>query len=486
LSVPALDETNDSTSEEHEIMPNYRIIESVGRGIEPVTDWASIEPHHPSQRQQEAGRVYARVNGDIEEVAGNYAGTAVYTPGGQLMVSKDFILENSQNGSQNVPVPSPANGVIGEVDRRNGFVTILDRPGGEVMFQLRHMAIGQEIQPGTRVEYGQPLGTQSGYGRGDPNHFGTHVHIDANVKYLDQADRYIRDMASGVITTDTRPQNVANQVNEVPRIEQVSGTFPPPPPQALADGKIEFNERGPDVARLQEALRNAGAIDSKGQPPGQDGHFGNQTREALLNYKETYNRQHPDAPLPLTPVADQQTLTALGMVPASRANQQETPQPQQPPQPQLQPQQPPPPQQSQQPPPPLVQPEPAQFNQLDDKARALYRQIDALLGDKTKVPEGTFANAQERSNAALALTAQAYGKLNQVTDAGVKDGVLAVSDGRLGEPASKSAHLRIEDAVRQTPDESLRQLTQKQNEPQQNMPLPSVQPPQQQRSGMQP
>jgi hypothetical protein len=111
---------------------------------------------------------------------------------------------------------------------------------------------------------------------------------------------------------------------------------------------------------------------------------------------------------------------------------------------------------------------------LEGKARALYRQIDTLMGDKTKVPEGTFANAQERSNAALALTAQAYDSTNQAADAGSKDGALAVSDGRLVDPASKSAHLRVEDAVRQTSVESLRQLAQKQNEPQQDLPVPSV------------
>jgi peptidoglycan hydrolase-like protein with peptidoglycan-binding domain len=433
-------------------MPNYKIIESVGSGTQSVTDWDSIEPHHPSQRQQEPGRVYARINGNIEEVAGDYGGTAIYTPGGQLMVSKDFILQNSQNNSQNVPVPSPANGVIGEVDRRNGFVTILDRPGGEVMFQLRHMAIGQDIQPGTRVEYGQPLGTQSGYGRGDPNYYGTHVHIDANVKYLDQADRYIRDMANGVITTDTRPQNVENLVNAVPPIVQVSGNFPAPPVQALADGKIEFNERGPDVARLQEALRNAGALDNRGQQPGQDGHFGNQTREALLNYKQTYNQQHPDAPLPMTPVADQQTLAALGVIPPPQIRQ-DTPQ----------------------------QPQPS-LNVLDDKAKALYQQIDKQLTEK--LPVDTFKSEQERTNAALALTGQAYGKLSQASDVGLKDGVLAVSDGKLGDPASKSAHMKLEDAVKQTPEDSLRQIVQKQNEPQPEM-APPVQTQQQQRPAMQ-
>jgi peptidoglycan hydrolase-like protein with peptidoglycan-binding domain len=252
----------------------------------------------------------------------------------------------------------------------------------------------------------------------------------------------------------------------IDRVQREGVTPRAMPGSPFADGQLSVNERGPEVARLQEGLIRANARDDAGRPITPDGDFGGRTSQALLNYKREYNRQHPDEPLPLTPVADQRTLTALGVT----LHQQG-----------LQPQQ-----QPQQPPPQQLQPESAQLNQLDDKARALYRQIDTLLGDKTKVPDGTFANAQERSNAALALTAQAYGKLNQATDAGLKDGVLAVSDGRLGEGASKGAHMKLEDAVRQTPEESLRQIVQKQNEPQQGLPVPSVQPPQQQRSGMQP
>ena len=292
-------------------MPGYRIIESVGSGTQPVTKWSDIEHHHPSDHLQEGGRVYAKVNGKAEEVAGDYAGTAVYSPGGQLMVSKDIILQSTSNNSFSVPVPSPANGYIGEVSQRNGTVTILDRPGGEVMFQLRHMKIDASIQPGAKVEYGQPLGIQSGYGKGDPNFYGTHLHIDANVKYIDQADRYVRDIASGAITTDKRPANTTNLVNEVPKIEQISGNFPAPPKQALADGKIEFGEKGPDVAILQEKLRAANARDAQGREIKQDGDFGNGTKQALENYQKTHN-------LPVTGVADKQTLTQLGVTGAQQ------------------------------------------------------------------------------------------------------------------------------------------------------------------------
>lgn len=295
-------------------MPRYRIVESVGSRQDPVTNWDQIEHHHPSDRLHEDGRVYANVDGHPEEVANNYNGTAVYTPGGQLMVSKDMILLNADNGGGNVPVPSPANGFIGEVDRRNGFVTILDRPGGEVMFRLRHMDVGDDIRPGTQVEYGQPLGIQGGYGGGNPNRFGTHLHIDANVRYLDQADRYVRDMANGTITTDQRPENTTNLVNAVPPIEQISGRFPAPPTQALADGRIELNESGPDVALLQERLRAAGARDSEGREVVQDGDFGERTKQAVEGYQRTQG-------LPVTGIADRETLERLGV---NQARQQPT------------------------------------------------------------------------------------------------------------------------------------------------------------------
>lgn len=320
-------------------MPGYRIIESVGGNTEPVNKWSDIEHHHPSNHLHEGGRVYAKVNGKSEEVAGDYNGTVAYTPGGQMMVSKDIILQNTSNNSFSVPVPSPANGYIGEVNPRNGTVTILDRPGGEMMFQLRHMKIDESIKPGAKVEYGQSLGTQSGYGNGDPNHYGTHLHIDANVKYLDQADRYVRDIASGTITTDKHPANVPNIVNEVPKIEQISGNFPAPPKQALADGKIEFGEKGPDVAILQEKLRAAGAHDARGNVIGQDGDFGNGTRQAVENYQKSHN-------LPVTGIADKETLTQLGVI----GGQQQQPTQQQPTQ-----QQP-----TQQQPTPVPQQDPAQ------------------------------------------------------------------------------------------------------------------------------
>ncbi|TXH71919.1 MAG: peptidoglycan-binding protein [Lysobacteraceae bacterium] len=425
-------------------MPNYRIIESVGRGTEDVNNWGDIEHHHPSQALREPGRVYARINGRAEEVASDYNGTAIYTPGGQLMVSKDFILQDSQTGSANVPVPSPANGYIGEVDRRNGFVTILDRPGGEVMFRLRHMDVGQDIQPGAQVQYGQPLGTQSGYGRGDPNYYGTHVHIDANVRYLDQADRYVRDMATGVITTDRRPENVANVTNPVPPTEQISGNFPPPPPQALADGVIRQGERGPDVALLQEALRRADARDNQGREVVQDGDFGGRTREAVQNYQRAYNQQHPDNPLPTDGVAEQRTLAALGVVQQQDRARNDPAAP--------------------------ADPLPQQrqgangavpIDQPGNPAYALYGQAYRELGD---LPAGTFGNDQERVNAAATLAAGAYRQgMDRIADVVQNDqGRLFALDRQADDPSARVAWANLQDARGQSVQQSTDQVGQHQ------------------------
>ena len=41
-------------------MPGYKIIESVGSGIQSVNKWSDIEHHHPSNKLHEDGRVYAK------------------------------------------------------------------------------------------------------------------------------------------------------------------------------------------------------------------------------------------------------------------------------------------------------------------------------------------------------------------------------------------------------------------------------------------
>ena len=73
-------------------MPNYKIVESVGSGVQHVHDYEDIERHHPS-RGNERGRVYGTVNGEREELLGNYAGTPTVSRDGDYYVSKDFVLQ---------------------------------------------------------------------------------------------------------------------------------------------------------------------------------------------------------------------------------------------------------------------------------------------------------------------------------------------------------------------------------------------------------
>ncbi|MFZ2752809.1 MAG: peptidoglycan-binding protein [Lysobacteraceae bacterium] len=303
-------------------MAKIKIYESVGGNSDPVTNYRDLENHHPSKGMQESGRVYARVGGESEEILGNYKGGAVLTSGGEYMVSKDMVLTAPGLSNGNVPIPSPAAGVIGKIDRTDGIITINDPKTGDMMFQIRHAQVDPNLKSGDKIEYGQSLGLQHGYNNGNPNAFPNHVHFDVNTKYIGQADKWIKDMDSGALTTDKRPAQTENLVTERPSFVPISGNFPKPADPPLADGKLSIGEKGPEVEKLQLALKAAGALDAKGNPLNADKDFGERTREAVLNYQKTHGQ-------PETGVADKRMLTDLGVI-APQQNQ--TPSAQTPPQ----------------------------------------------------------------------------------------------------------------------------------------------------------
>lgn len=305
-------------------MAKIKIYESVGGNSDPVTNYRDLENHHPSKGLQESGRAYARVGGESEEILGNYKGTAVLTPGGEYMVSKDMVLTAPGLSNGNVPIPSPAAGVIGKIDRADGIITINDPKTGDTMFQIRHAQVDPNLKPGDKIEYGQSLGLQHGYNNGNPNAFPNHVHFDVNTKYIGQADKWIKDMDSGALTTDKRPAQTENIVTERPSFVPISGNFPKPADPPLADGKLSIGEKGPEVEKLQLALKAAGALDAKGNALNPDKDFGERTREAVLNYQKTHGQ-------PETGVADKKMLTDLGVI-APQQNQTPPTQTQIPPQ----------------------------------------------------------------------------------------------------------------------------------------------------------
>jgi peptidoglycan hydrolase-like protein with peptidoglycan-binding domain len=300
-------------------MPKITIYESVGGNSELVTNYGQLENHHPSKRLQESGRVYARVNGENEEILGNYRGTAVLTPGGEYMVSKDMVLTAPGLSNGNVPIPSPAAGVIGKIDRDDGVITINDPKTGDTMFQIRHAQIDPNLKAGDKIEYGQSLGKQHGYNNGNPDAFPDHVHFDVNTKYIAQADKWIKDMHAGTLTTDKRPAQTENLTNPAPTFVPISGNFPKPADPPLADGKLSFGEKGPEVEKLQRALIAAGAVDAEGKALNPDQDYGRRTREAVEDYQKKNGQ-------PVTGVADQKMLTDLGVIaPAQQTPTQQTP-----------------------------------------------------------------------------------------------------------------------------------------------------------------
>lgn len=245
-------------------MSRYRILESVGARIEHVRDYDDLEIHHPSQRGREPGRTYATIEGDREEVL------RTRTRSGERMVSKDFILQDDR-GSARVPVPSPVDGYVGRVDRANGLVAIYDRKDGELLAQIRHMDLrGSDLRAGDSVRYGEPLGIQSGFGKGNPRKYGVHVHMDFNEAHLDRFDRYLRDMDRGVLTPKALPTGKGRE----PEMAVAS-------PAALSVTVLDEGSRGQGVAQVQRMLARLGYEDASGRALVVDGDFGRRTREAV-------------------------------------------------------------------------------------------------------------------------------------------------------------------------------------------------------------
>lgn len=278
-------------------MSKYRIVESVGSRIEAVHSYEDLEIHHPSKRGQEAGRVYATVEGHREEVLGRRGGT-VRDQDGHVYVSKDFVLQDSQSNSARVPVPAPVAGVVGRIDRANGLVSIYDRPGGEMIAQIRHMDLRQStLKDGDPIAYGQPLGLQGGFGGGNPHRYGTHVHIDFNERHLDQFRKYIRDMDTGVL----RPGQML--ASPQPAVRQ----------PARGDGVFEQGDSGPRVRELQRTLSSLGYRDAVGRDLIADGDFGARTGQALREFQRDHGLKDDGIAGPAT----QRALDAASREPAA-------------------------------------------------------------------------------------------------------------------------------------------------------------------------
>lgn len=436
-------------------MPKYTIVESIDakNTINDIHDYEDIERHHPS-RGNENGRVYGTVNGEREELLGNYNGTAHVTRDNDYFVSKDLILNNGKN----VPVPAVANGYIGAIDPNNGIVEIYDRPSTdpdrELIAKYRHLDLSNtQLKPDMPIEYGQPLAPQGGYNNGNPKAFGPHVHIDINTQYLPQMERYIRDMDNGTITTDTRPFRSENLTGEATvtslstdRRQIYPGSVGRTAPAApMADGVLSQREKGQEVRELQERLNELGYTDASGQPLRADGNFGQKTKEAVKAFQQDHDGLTVDG------IAGAKTLDALKTATA-KGLAQDTSTPTQP---------------SSQPAQPAEQgTAPAQTATgplLSDPSHpdhGLYKQ--ALAGIEKLGTQG-FKDQAERERAAATLTYEAkasgMSKIDHVVPNASGTGLFAVQ-GALNDPAHQRIYADKAQAVQQPVDETTEQLSQ--------------------------
>jgi hypothetical protein len=244
-------------------MNRYHISESAEHRVERVHSYSDLEIHHPSQHGHQPGRAYATVDGRREEVLKRP------TSGGHLMVSKDFVLTDSQ-GRRDLPVPSPASGYIGKVDPRNGVVCIYDREGGELIAQVRHMDLhGSSLHVGQTVAYGQPLGRQSGYGHGRADAYAVHTHIDFNTSRLEDFKKYFHDLDLGMIEIGRTPVGKADGSALSSPVHGHQAALP-------VHTAIEHAQR---------ALKHLGYTGADGRPLDVDGIVGKNSQHAVRQFQ---------------------------------------------------------------------------------------------------------------------------------------------------------------------------------------------------------
>jgi hypothetical protein len=142
---------------------------------------------------------------------------------GQKLVSKDFVLYDSNKASspsevgdsaKKVSVPAPVAAKV-KAEPSQGMVEFYDVQSGEFIARIRHMS-NLKVKTDDIVEYGQPLGTQD-----KVNAPHVHVHIDFNAQHLDQFKKYLRDIDSGVITTDKYPTKTPDMHHNGSQLEPV-------------------------------------------------------------------------------------------------------------------------------------------------------------------------------------------------------------------------------------------------------------------------
>ncbi|UYK84508.1 peptidoglycan-binding protein [Xanthomonas sacchari] len=407
-------------------LPHYRVIQlewDAQRGFrnEAVEDFDSLVMHHPQSNRGAhlvngavvggpPGRAFGVIGGEIQEIEVARGGRDFGLRPDQVLVKKDFILEDPRlatgPGSRALDVPSPVSGVVGVANARSGLVDVLDREGGEVILRVRHMS-PLHVQAGDRVEYGQALGVQSNQATQ-----AVHVHMEVDSRYYQQYENYVEDLVSGRLPIDATRQTRGIDARPV-----------------VDDGTIRIGESSDVVQHAQRVLNAEGFRGVDGQPLQEDGVYRLSMQPAVINYQQARG-------LPPTGDLDPATLQQIApRVFPPELNRQERDAP----------------------------------SYLERHGGAAPDPLHRQAEQAVRVLEQGLGRDYDANSAKLAASAACLAKENGLSridhvvlsenSRNVRAGEnLFVVQGALNDPAHLRAHMRTEDALSRSVDQSLAQL----------------------------
>jgi len=262
-------------------LPRYRVIQKGVTVNISVTDFQGLVTHHPGDNAGarvlngivvggEAGRTHAMVGAEIQEIEVCTAAKTFDLAHDQVLIKKDFILENSiidagRVGVRDVDVPSPLAGYVGRRHDAQGLVDIYDREGGEVIARVRHMD-PVLVKVGDTIEYGQALGMQNNQATRP-----IHVHMEVDTRYYQHYENYMDDLVSGRLSIDLDRRTRGIE-----------------PRQIRDDQTIRIGDSAEIVRLVQQRLNAAGFRDSTGGNLAEDGVYRLSMQPAVINYQEAH------------------------------------------------------------------------------------------------------------------------------------------------------------------------------------------------------
>ncbi|KRB11210.1 peptidoglycan-binding protein [Lysobacter sp. Root690] len=346
-------------------------------------------------------------------------------------------------------IPQTMRGAVAEMglDRNQPFTPALqDKVFSEYLIVDKRPEVAAYItgKPGATLAEAQHGLSKEWASFGDPNkngasHYGGANH--ASISLQQSADalnqmrtEYKANIDKGMKPDDAWKATTGDDPNRtLPASITTPGSSQRAPRDAMADGVLKPDERGPAVTSLQEQLNKAGFRDAQGNELKPDGHYGKHTKEAVEAFQRANN-------LEVDGKAGPKTLEAL------KNAQPAGPQAEQP---------------------ATTKPGEVQLSNPAHPDNAMYKQ--AVAGLEKLGPQAGFKDhaALERAAGTMTYEARVSGmtKIDHVVPNASGTGLFAVQ-GELRDPASQRVVVDKAQASSQSIEQSTQQL--KQDAPTQN------------------